>query len=363
MKKKKGSGILGGLVLLVIGVCLLWYNEGRTVKATKGIMQAEKEFQKVSSLEIKPENEGKLISTSGNLILPEEELTDQTFNVSIKTAKLVRKVETYQWIESCSTDDNDKETCTYKKDWDDKLIDSSEFKQAGHDNPSEAKYEETIFTATPVKVDEFELNSDQIRKLSATEKITNLNNIEEKTGLHVNNYYYTDVKENTPEIGNVRISFYYNNYKQVSVLAVQSGNSFTSYVSKTGYKINEIVEGKHSGEEMLQTLADNNKTWKWILRIAGTFLVIIGLGALISPLQTLANYIPIIGTIFGWVTGIATFLLGLAISLIVIALAWFRYRPVMSVCFIIASVGLYIASKKLSKPKNEEIKEENSNNN
>lgn len=353
MKNKKGSGILGGLVILVLGIGLLWYNEGRTVKAARGIIQAEKEFKEVSSTKIDSKNDGKLVATSGKLVLPEEETTDSTFGVSAKTAKLLRKVETYQWKESCSTDDNDKETCTYKKEWDDDLTDSSEFKEAGHDNPTSSKYEERIFIADPVKVNEFELNSDQIKKLSAGEKIVDIKDIDEQTGLHKEGYYYTDVKENTPEIGNVRISFYYNNYKTVSVLAVQSDNSFTTYVSKTGYKINEVVEGKHSGKEILQNLSDSNKTWKWILRIAGTFLVIAGLGSLVSPLQRLANYIPIVGTIFGWISGLAVFFVGLAISLIVIAIAWFRYRPIMSILIIAAGIGIYVLSRYLNKDKKE----------
>lgn len=360
MKEKKGTGIVGGLALLVIGVCLLWYNEGRTVKASKGILQAEKEFVEVSSTETKSENEGKLVATSGNIILPEEELKDPIFNVGAKTAKLVRKVEMYQWQEECTTDSKDRETCTYKKDWDDDLIDSSSFKEAGHDNPAEAKYESNTFTAMPVKVGGFELNTDQIKKMSAKEKVTNLNS-ENTENLTINGNYYTDVVDNTPEVGNIRVSFYYNDYKTISVLAVQSGNGFSTYVSKTGYKINEVVEGKHNGKEMLQNLADSNKTMKWLLRLGGTLLVIIGLSSLISPLQTLANYIPIFGTIFGWISGIATFLVGIAISLIVIALAWFRYRPVMSIIIIACAVAAYVLSRYLSKSKNEEPKEKNSN--
>lgn len=351
MKKEKGSGILGGLVIIVLGICLLWYNEGRTVKATKGIIQAEKEFTEVSSTKIDSKNDGKLVATSGKLILPEEEVMDSVFGVSAKTSKLLRKVETYQWKESCSTDDNNKETCTYKKEWDDDLTDSSEFKESGHDNPTTARYEERVFVADPVKVDEFELSSDQLKKLSAGEKITDLKEIDEQTGLHKEGYYYTDVKENTPEIGDVRISFYYNNYTTVSVLAVQTNNSFTTYVSDTGYKINEVVEGNHSGKEILQNLSNSNKTIKWLLRIAGTVLIMIGLGSLVSPLQRLANYIPIVGTIFGWISGIAIFFVGLAISLIVIAIAWFRYRPIMSICILAAALGIYVLSKYLNKDK------------
>ena len=40
--KNKTGGILGGIILVIIGICLLWYNEGRTVKTQKAISEARK---------------------------------------------------------------------------------------------------------------------------------------------------------------------------------------------------------------------------------------------------------------------------------------------------------------------------------
>ena len=57
---KKGSGILGGLILLVAGVGILWSNEGRTVKTQSAISEASKNYIQVKSDSVDSKNEGKL---------------------------------------------------------------------------------------------------------------------------------------------------------------------------------------------------------------------------------------------------------------------------------------------------------------
>ena len=174
-------------------------------------------------------------------------------------------------------------------------------------------------------------------------------------GLTAINNYYTNVQNNSPQIGDIRISFKYNDATNVSILAVQNNNSFTPFTESSSYNIYELQEGKLTGKEILQNLTSENNSVKWMLRVVGTLLVIIGFTAMISPLQRLANYIPIFGTIFGWISGMATFILGLAISTITIALAWLRYRPVFSIC-LLATVIVVIALLKKSK-----LKKQNSN--
>ena len=98
---------------------------------------------------------------------------------------------------------------------------------------------------------------------------------------------------------------------------------------------------------------------KWIFRLMGTIFIIGGFAAIISPLQRLANFIPFFGTVFGWVTGFATFILGLALSLIVIALAWLRYRPVLSIGLLIGVLIVIILTKKLKTKNNTNKKEIN----
>ena len=57
----KGGGILSGLLLLVVGIGVLWYNEGRTVKTQSTINEAKKVYKDVSSEEINDKYDGNLV--------------------------------------------------------------------------------------------------------------------------------------------------------------------------------------------------------------------------------------------------------------------------------------------------------------
>ena len=98
--KNKSGGIIGGIILVIIGICLLWYNEGRTVKTQKAISEAKKTYIEVKSDKVDSKNEGKLIATNGKIDLTNaNELVDNTFGIKTKSAKMVRSVEMYQWTE------------------------------------------------------------------------------------------------------------------------------------------------------------------------------------------------------------------------------------------------------------------------
>ena len=86
-------------------------------------------------------------------------------------------------------------------------------------------------------------------------------------------------------------------------------------------------------------------------RVVGILLVIFGISAIVSPITNLLGKIPLLGSIANGAIGLVSFALGLAISLIVIAVAWFRYRPILSIILIVAVVGLIIFAKTFSKKK------------
>ena len=357
---KKGDsifgGIIAGVVMIIIGVCILWYNEGRTVKTQKGINEARDQYVQVKSDKVDSKNEEKLIATNGKLDLSEaSELVDDVFNVKAASAKMVREVEMYQWEESCHTDDNNNKQCSYKKDWNDRLIDSSDFQKSGHENPTEMPYESKTYLANNVKLGAFTLPENLIDDLS-TKKVKTTNELNEEyanaiEGYQVRGEYVTNQSaEGGPEVGNVRIKFKYNDATSASVLAVQTGNTFSKYVTKYDTKIFRIKEGTHTGKEIIQDLVDENNTLKWILRILGTILVMLGIGSIFSPINKLAGWIPLVGGAVGLVTGLVSILAGLAVSLVVIAIAWFRFRPLLSISLLvivaICIILLFVLKKK-----------------
>lgn len=359
VKKNKSGGILVGIIFILAGIFLLWFNEGRTVKTKAAIMEAEDEYIDVSSETIDKNNDGKLIATNGKLEVSYDGATDTTFDIHVAKPKLKRTVEMYQWKETCE-DNNGNEVCRYSMVWDDEIINSNAFEETNHNNPSTMPYSSATFTADGSRIGDFILDGELLNQLNADKKI-NLQDSAKITNMGLTNdgTYYTNVQNGTPKVGDIRISFSYSDATNVSVLAVQNNNGFSKFTSKEGYSIYELEEGNLTGKQILQKLSDENNMTKWIFRLMGTIFIIGGFAAIISPLQRLANFIPFFGTVFGWVTGFATFILGLALSLIVIALAWLRYRPVLSIGLLIGVLIVIILTKKLKTKNNTNKKEIN----
>lgn len=359
VKKNKSGGILVGIIFILAGIFLLWFNEGRTVKTKAAIMEAEDEYIDVSSETIDKNNDGKLIATNGKLEVSYDGATDTTFDIHVAKPKLKRTVEMYQWKETCE-DNNGNEVCRYSMVWDDEIINSNAFEDATHNNPSSMPYSSETFTADGSRIGDFALDRELLNQLNADKKI-NLQDSAKITNMGLTNdgTYYTNVQNGTPKVGDIRISFSYSDATNVSVLAVQNNNGFSKFTSKKGYSIYELEEGTLNGKQILQKLSDENNMTKWIFRLMGTIFIIGGFAAIISPLQRLANFIPFFGTVFGWVTGFAIFIFGLALSLIVIALAWLRYRPVLSIGLLIGVLIVIILTKKLKTKNNTNKKEIN----
>ena len=104
--------------------------------------------------------------------------------------------------------------------------------------------------------------------------------------------------------------------------------------------------------------SDTNRLIKIICRIGGILLVIIGLLAIISPIQKLASYVPVLGAIFNGATTLFAILIGTALSIIDIAIAWIFYRPVLGIILLAVAVTLIVLSVVLkNKNKKETIQQ------
>ena len=345
MKKIGNSfkGIFGGIIAIVIGVILLWWNEGNNVKNLKTTSEMDKTYIDVDSEAINPANEGKLVATHGPVI-NEQELSDDLFGVKVKTPVLKRIVEVYQWKEVEHTDEDDHTTYTYEKVWASDLINSDNFSESGHENPKNKLYENNEYFSTEVKVGAFLLSTDQVVTLSTNGQYTDFS--EEKLNelklQNTSDYLTNSADYNSPQIGDVRISFVYNNSTNLSVLAVQSGNSFVDFVSKAGKTVNRVMDGSMSGKEMINVIKKENKILKWVLRAVGAVLCMVGFATILKPISTITGFVPILGSIVGSAVGLVSFILGLALSLLVIAIAWVRFRPVLGIILLALVVVLIV---------------------
>lgn len=342
MEKIKSAigGVIGGFICIVIGVVMLWINEGEDVKNIKTIEEARENLVQIESDEVNPDNEGKLVSTNGKIKVIDESLKDDYFNIVVPgTGKLVRVVEMYQWVEDCEEED-DKTVCTYDKKWLDTVEDSDTFEEAGHENPSTLPYEEEAYYASEVELGAFKLSVSQIQMLSTGAVVTPDATAFLPNGYSVVDKYITSASNmNDPEVGDVRVSFKYNNDTEITVLAMQKGDSFADYKSEQDKMLNELQSGLLTGEEMINAVETRNNIFKWVFRILGVLLVTGGFTALLTPILMVVSIIPLVGDgIAGILRGIAA-LVGFAVSMLVIALAWIFYRPLLGICLLAVVIG------------------------
>jgi hypothetical protein len=71
---------------------------------------------------------------------------------------------------------------------------------------------------------------------------------------------------------------------------------------------------------MFKNAASTNTFITWLARVGGFLLMSFGFMALMRPLSTLGSVVPFIGNIIGMGTGLISFVLAGAISLVVIAI-------------------------------------------
>lgn len=352
--KKTGifGGVITGLIFLVVGTGLLWWNEGNNVKNIKTIDEISEVVIDVSSSEIDLANEGKLVATNGSFTVEDKEVVDNVFGVGNKTAILSRTVEIYEWEETEHTDE-DYTRYTYDKVWKEELIDSSNF-ESGHTNPTTKLYDSELFAARKCKVGKYSLSSKQIMGL-ATDKTLVLKSVKLPEGFKVNGNYITNSKDiNNPQVGDLRISFTYNDWTEISVMAVINGSTFSDYVSEAGKNVNEVREGLLTSKEIIKKMQDENNMLKWILRAVGTVVLICAYLAIISPITKLASYVPILGGIVGGIIFVICCIIGLIHSLLVIAIAWIRFRPVLGIILLaVVAVLVFFLVKIIKNKKNQ----------
>ncbi|MGN0931276.1 MAG: TMEM43 family protein [Thermoguttaceae bacterium] len=201
------KGILTGFVLILASIALLFWNEGKTIKREKALTETGSVAVSVKSDSIDAANEDKVIHVSGD-VTTDSVLSDPDFNVNINALKLVRNVEMYQWQENQETQkertsgggEKEVTTYTYSKTWSPTLIDSSNFKEAGHDNPTSMPYVSEEFVAPTANLGAFSLTSEQIENLGPEEELDVTRIADSTSEESTTEETSTDVAPETPEL-------------------------------------------------------------------------------------------------------------------------------------------------------------------
>jgi len=361
---KAFTGIVVGIILIIIGIALLFWNEGRAVKTYKTLKEGQGLVVNVAPDAVDEANNGKLVHLSADAVT-DETLVDQDFGVSANAIRLRRAVEMYQWKETEKSETRKKlgggeetvTTYTYTKEWSGMLNNTANFQEpSGHENPSEFPYDSMTLDAEQVAVGAFYLSPDLIAQLSDYKDLP-VRDVPEgaewpegartdKGGI------YLGVNPGQPQVGDVRINFSVVEQGPVSVVAAQNGDTFADYQTKAGGTIAMIVSGNVPARQMFEDAIATNTLVTWLVRLGGFILIWIGFGLLFAPLSVLADIVPLFGSLVGAATGLIAFLLALAIALTVIAIAWVVFRPLLGITLLVLAVAaLFFGFRAFAKKK------------
>lgn len=180
------------------------------------------------------------------------------------------------------------------------------------------------------------LDSLQAVNDSINRQMENAENKKDLEYIHVaNNILYFGRVPGSPEVGDVRVTFEKIVPAKVTVMAVVDGDSFKPFKAKNGKRFQTLVMGKKSGDEIIEAEKEANNALLWVFRIIGILMVIGGLKGIFGFIETILKVVPFIAGIFGWGIGVICTVIGIAWSLIVIAIAWLFYRPLLGISLLV----------------------------
>lgn len=367
------KGIGTGFLLFVAGTALLWWNEGRVVKTDKMLNEAEGVTVELETIDrIDPEMDGKLVYATG-FATTEDSLVDAKFGVGATAIRLIRDVEYYQVMEEAHQEKKDKlggkeeitTTYSYREGWTSRPVQSSEFHDPAYrkKNFVMTTAEREEWQAEKVKFGAFVLNQGQIGSIRGDVPVelnidsalkANWNKecqqvIQRQYGgksdsmklVHItDNQIYYGFSPNSPAIGDVRITYTKVMPAKVTIIAKQKDNTFTNFKAKNGKTFSTLQMGTRDAAEIYEGAHSSNHTMMWIFRLVGILMVIGGLKGVFAFIETILKVVPFVANIIGWGVGMVCTVIGIAWSLIVIALAWLFYRPLIGISLLVVAGAL-----------------------
>ena len=360
------KGILVGILLLLGAVALLWWNEGRAILTAKGLTEGAGLVVSVASDQIDPGNNGKLVHVSGRA-LTETALVDPDFpHMKAKALVLLRRVEMFQWREESQTKETKetggsvvKETTySYSRVWSSTLNDSSRFHlRDGHKNPTSMPYGPLTLKASDARVGAFRLPPGML-DLPASETLRAPDNAPAGNYKLAGGRIYMGENPDSPAIGDVRIEHLYAPEQDISLVAGQQGDCFAPFPVSGGKRnIQMLRPGLYDAQSMFNAAQDENAMLTWLLRGLGLVAFFAGFYLILRPLSVLGDVVPLIGSILNAGVALLAFCLSLICGLLVIALAWIYYRPLLGAALLLATAAVLAGMIKLIKKSSRQKKQ------
>lgn len=356
--KNSVIGVLLGLVLIAGMVFLLFWNEGRAVQTARSLTEGAGAVVTVTPDRVDPANDGRLIHVTGPVSTTSRP-SDPTFGISVDGVRLVRTVEMYQWKESSKSETTNKvgggqETVTtysYSKEWSESPNNSAGFKvPQGHDNPP-MEIRSERFQVPDARLGAFTLSERVISGLGGEKTLALTTDMTaaidaaysgNKRVTVAENRIYLGFSSTNPAIGDYRISYQVAPLGVASVIGEQRDGGFAPYQTIAGDQLLMVDDGAVPAAKMFADAQSANVVLTWILRVVGLVLLAIGFGMLLAPLGVAADVLPPLGSLLRMGTGIVAMLLAVVVGFVTIAVAWFWYRPVLSL--IVLAIAAVLAA-------------------
>lgn len=338
-------GVLFGFVL-VIGACIfLFWNEGRAVQTARSLSEGAGVVQSVAADRVDPANDGKLIHIAGTLTTGGPAV-DSEFGLRSSGVRLARRVEMFQWTEEQESEtqkrlgggETTRTTYKYSKNWADHPIDSAKFKErTGHANPQMTYRDRSIVAPRP-RLGAFTVPADLLGHFGAEERLSVSDEQAQaiarrfnKPVQAVDGVLYVSQDPSQPAVGDLRIAFSEVRLQPASIVAAQAGSGLGPYRTQAGGTVELIAAGQVTAASMFKEAQDDNRTLTWLLRAGGVVAMFIGFLLIMGPLGTIADVIPLLGDVVRVGTGFMAILCTVSLAPVVIAIAWFYYRPLVAV--------------------------------
>jgi hypothetical protein len=209
-------------------------------------------------------------------------------------------------------------------------------------------YRGSSYTSTDATLGAFRPGADVLDRLPANEAVPLEPSLARqlsgrvKGPVHVvDGRLYLGDNPSDPRIGDLRISFKIAPGGPTSIVARQAGTGFASYQTRAGDALLMVRPGTMSAADMFAAAQSENRIFTWILRLVGVVLMFIGFMLILNPLVVVADVVPFIGNILQAGAGIVSLVLTAIVAPVVIAIAWFWYRPLVSA--VVLAIGLLLA--------------------
>jgi hypothetical protein len=98
--------------------------------------------------------------------------------------------------------------------------------------------------------------------------------------------------------------------------------------------------GTVSANDMFKAAEAENRALTWVLRGVGVLAMFFGFMLIGAPLAVVGSIVPFIGEVFSAGIGLIALAMTAIVAPVVIAVAWFWYRPLVSIAALAIGFGI-----------------------